>query len=140
MTRHPLERCRPLALLAALALGLAALAQAATPEQLLASYRAQAGGALPSPERGQRLFTTNFGKELGWSCSSCHGAVPTGQGRDEMSEKPIAPLAPAANPKRFTDADRVESKFRLNCKDVVGRECTAAEKADLISWLMSLRP
>jgi hypothetical protein len=112
---------------------------AATPADLLAHYTAQAG-APPSPERGQKLFTTNFGKEMGWSCSSCHGEVPTGQGHDQMTEKSIQPMAPAVNPARFTDRYKVENAFRLNCKDVVGRECTAAEKADIISWLMSLKP
>jgi hypothetical protein len=30
--------------------------------------------------------------------------------------------------------------FRMNCKDVVGRECTAAEKADVLSWLLTVKP
>jgi hypothetical protein len=115
-------------------------AQAATPADLLAAYTAQAGGVPPSPERGQRLFTTNFGRPLDWSCSSCHGDVPVKPGRDEVSEKPIAPLAPAANPARFTDMRRVEAKFKLNCKDIVGRDCSAGEKADVISWLLTLKP
>jgi len=114
-------------------------ARATTPAELLAAYTAQAGTP-PVPERGQKLFTTNFGRDLGFSCSSCHGAVPTGNGKDQVSEKSIAPMAPAANPKRFTDKAKVEFAFRLNCKDVVGRECTAAEKADVLAWLMSLKP
>lgn len=121
------------------AAGFVAAAAAATPAELLAAYAAQAGSA-PVPERGQRLFTTNFGRDLGLSCASCHGAVPTGNGHDEVSEKPIPPLAPAFNPKRFTDKSKVENAFRLNCKDIVGRECTAQEKADVLSWLISLKP
>ena len=116
---------------------LAALAQGAT--ALLAEYSAKAGQA-PSSERGQKLFTTNFGRELGYSCSSCHGAVPTRAGKDQVTEKPITPLAPAANAKRFTDRKRVEYMFRMNCIDIVGRECTALEKADVLSWLVSLKP
>lgn len=114
-------------------------AWAATPNELLAEYTAKAG-APASPERGQKFFTTNFGKEMGFSCSSCHGAVPVKAGQDLVAEKAIAPLAPAANAKRFTDRSKVEFNFRLNCKDVVGRECTAGEKADLISWLLTLKP
>ena len=57
-----------------------------------------------------------------------------------MSEKPIAPLAPASNPKRFTDKAKVETNFNLNCKDVVGRVCTPGEKADVLAWLISLKP
>lgn len=128
--------CIGLLLAAAVA---APLAQAATPTELLAQYTKQSGVA-PSAERGKRLFTTSFGREFGWSCSSCHGAVPTGEGTDQVSEKRIAPLAPAFNPKRFTDPSLVENRFRQNCKDVIGRECTAAEKADVIAWVLTLRP
>jgi len=119
--------------------GPGAAAQAATPAELLAKYSAQVG-ATPSPERGQRFFTTKFGRNFDWSCSTCHGAVPTKVGKDEVTEKPIQPMAPAFNAARFTDAAKVEYMFRLNCKDVVGRECTAAEKADLLSWLLTLKP
>jgi mono/diheme cytochrome c family protein len=117
----------------------APLAQAATPAELLSAYTAEAG-APASPERGQKLFTTNFRKQMGWSCSSCHTANPTKDGRDEMSEKKIRPLAPAANPARFTDRTKVENAFRMNCRDVMERECTAAEKADVLAWLISLKP
>jgi mono/diheme cytochrome c family protein len=114
-------------------------ALADTPAQLLDAYSKQAGTA-PSAERGRRLFTTNFGQPLGWSCSSCHGNSPAAPGRDQLSEKEIEPLAPAANPKRFTDRNKVEIAFSQNCKDVVGRPCSAAEKADVLSWLLSLKP
>ena len=123
-------------LLLALAAG---LVQAATPAELLAGYSAQAGGAA-SAERGQKLFSTNFGRDLGLSCASCHGALPTKPGKDVVSEKPIAPLAPAFNPGRFTDKAKVETNFNQNCKDVVGRVCTPGEKADVMAWLLSLKP
>jgi hypothetical protein len=124
-------------MLAALILPFAA--QAATPAELLAAYSAKAGTPV-DPAQGQQLFNTDFGRDLGLKCSSCHGPVPVKQGRDQVTEKPIAPLAPAANPQRFTDASKVEFWFRLNCRDVVGRECTAAEKANIISWLLTLKP
>jgi hypothetical protein len=133
-----LSVCLPLLLAATLALPSPA-ARAATPAELLAAYTAQAG-APPSPERGQKLFNTDFKRDFGWSCASCHGAVPTQAGKHELTEKRIEPLAPAFNPARFTDRKRVENFFLLNCKDVIGRECTAAEKADVLSWLMSLKP
>jgi mono/diheme cytochrome c family protein len=117
--------------------GLALTAHAATPAQLLADYSAQAGVAAV-PARGQQLFTARHGKE--WSCSSCHGAVPTQAGKHAGTGKPITPLAPAFNAERFTDAAKTEKWFRRNCNDVVGRECTPAEKADVLSWLMTLKP
>ncbi|KVL28950.1 cytochrome C [Burkholderia territorii] len=114
-----------------------ASARAETPAALLAGYTAQAGTSA-APARGQQFFTSRHGRE--WSCASCHGSTPTGQGRHVVTGKAIEPLAPAFNPARFTDAARSEKWFRRNCKDVVGRECSAAEKADVLSWLMSLKP
>lgn len=112
-------------------------ARAATPAQLLSGYTAQAG-APPTPARGQQFFTTRHGRD--WSCSSCHGAVPTQAGKHAVTGKAIGPLAPAFNAERFTDSAKAEKWFRRNCNDVVGRECTAAEKADVLSWLMTLKP
>jgi uncharacterized membrane protein len=116
---------------------LSAAANAATPAQLLADYTAQAGSPA-SAGRGQQFFTTRHGKE--WSCSSCHGAVPTQAGKHASTGKPVGALAPAFNADRFADAAKVEKWFRRNCNDVVGRECSAGEKADVLSWLLTLKP
>ena len=43
------------------------------------------------------------------------------------------------NAERFTDTAKAEKWFRRNCNDVAGRECTAAEKADMLAWLLTLR-
>lgn len=123
------------ALFAALVAG--AVAQAATPVELQAAYSAQSG-AQTSAEKGRELFTTPHGRE--WSCSSCHGSVPIQPGWHASTGKPIATLAPAFNPQRFTDAKKAEKWFRRNCNDVIGRECSAAEKADVLAWLRTLAP
>lgn len=115
---------------------LAADVLAANPTQLLSAYSAQAGAA-PSVERGRGLFTATHGRE--WSCGSCHGEVPNGTGRHAATGKPIGALAPAANPERFTDEARAEKWFRRNCNDVLGRECSAAEKADVLAWLLTVK-
>jgi hypothetical protein len=67
-------------------------------------------------------------------------APPTRPGQHRATGKPIAPLAPAAEPARFTVAAKTEKWFRRNCNDVLGRECSAGEKADVLAWLMGLRP
>ena len=121
----------------ACALGWVAAAQAVTPDAQLAGYSAQAGVAA-APERGKAFFTGLHGRE--WSCSSCHGASPSEQGKHASTGKPIAALAPAFNAERFTDTAKTEKWFRRNCNDVVGRECTPAEKADVLSWLLSIKP
>lgn len=115
---------------------LSPLAHAVTPAEQLTSYTAQAG-APAQPARGQQLFTSRHGKD--WSCASCHTATPTGEGKHASTGKLIAPLAPAFNPDRFTDTAKTEKWFRRNCNDVLGRECTAGEKADVLSWLLSLK-
>lgn len=129
------------AALCAAALGLMSLgsAQAATPAEILAGYTAQAKST-PSPERGQQFFTRKFKGNLYESCADCHTATPAGRGKDLTSEKLMSALAPAANSRRFIDPVRVEHFFRLNCRDVVGRDCSAQEKADVLSWLISLKP
>ena len=112
-------------------------ALALTAPELLSTYAAQAGAA-PQPARGQKLFTTNQGKD--WSCSSCHTATPTVQGKHASTGKQIGPLAPAFNAERFTDTAKTEKWFRRNCNDVIGRECTVVEKADVLAWLITLKP
>jgi len=107
---------------------------AATPAELLAGYGREAG-AVPDAVRGQQFFTQRHGAE--WSCASCHTAQPTREGQHAATGKRIEPLAPVANPQRFTDVAKVEKWFRRNCKDVLGRVCTSAEKADVLAWLLA---
>lgn len=109
---------------------------AAAPAELLADYASQAKQAA-QPARGEALFKNSHGQE--WRCTSCHGSNPSVSGRHASTDKVIDPLAPAANPKRFTDAAKAEKWFRRNCKDVLARECTASEKADILAWLLTVR-
>ena len=110
-------------------------ARAATPAEQLAIFSA-AAAAPAQPLRGRQFFATTHGRE--WSCASCHGATPTAEGKHAGTGKPIAPLAPMFNPQRFSDTAKTEKWFRRNCNDVLGRECTPGEKADVLAWLMSL--
>ena len=128
----------PSFLVPCLALAVAALgtAQASTPAELAAGYASQAG-APPAAARGEQFFSAKHGRE--WSCASCHGVPPTQAGKHAATGKPISALAPGFNPDRFTDPAKVEKWFRRNCKDVVGRECNAGEKADVLAWLMTLK-
>ncbi len=127
-------------LLALAAASPAALAE--TPADFLAAYAQEAkrdhpAYDMPSAQRGQRFFTERHGRE--WSCASCHTRNPAAGGRHAVTGKAIEPLAPAANAARFTREAKVEKWFRRNCKDVLGRACTAGEKADVLAWLLSLK-
>lgn len=101
----------------------------------LERFSTQAGTA-GQAERGRAFFTSRHGGE--WSCASCHGNPPLAAGKHASTGKAIEPLAPAVNPKAFTDTARVDKWFRRNCKDVLERECSAAEKADVLAWLLGL--
>jgi len=111
-------------------------AMAATPADLLAGYTAQAGHPA-NASKGEAFFKASHGQE--GHCTSCHGKSLMLGGRHASTDKAIEPIAPAANAKRFTDSAKAEKWFRRNCKDVLVRECTAAEKADVLAWLISLR-
>ncbi len=114
--------------------------QAATPAELLAGYQSaaaqQSAGFQPSAQRGAAFFANRFGQSAKMpACTSCHTDDPALAGRHVVTDKAIKPLAPAANAARFTDAAKAEKWFRRNCTEVVGRECSAAEKADFIAFL-----
>jgi hypothetical protein len=86
--------------------------------------------------RGEQFFKSRHGTD--WSCSTCHTDDPTAMGKHAETKKPIDPMAPSANPERFTNPEKVAKWFKRNCKDVVTRECTAEEKGDVLTYLISL--
>jgi hypothetical protein len=123
---------------ALLALSLEPVPAAETsPARQLQRWSVEAGSP-GEASRGGTFFTSRHGGD--WSCASCHGSRPTVAGRHASTGKSIDPLAPAANPRAFTDSAKVDKWFRRNCNDVLRRECSATEKADLLAWLSSLQP
>jgi cytochrome c peroxidase len=121
----------------AAALALTGPALAEDPAGLLAGYQAEArkadGTFNASAQRGADFFNARHGGA--WTCSSCHGSPPTGQGKHAKTGKAIAPLSPSVNAERFADAAKVEKWFRRNCNDVLGRACTPSEKADVLAYV-----
>jgi cytochrome b len=88
--------------------------------------------------RGRALYTTAHATKSGeTSCATCHGGDPTQPGRSPVG-RVIDPLAPRANPARFTDEAKAEKWFDRNCKQVLGRVCTSRERGDLLTWLNTL--
>lgn len=122
-------------------LGAASSALAATPQELVDKYSAEAAtsapGFKPSAERGQVLFTKEWGVSATMpACTSCHTKDIRASGKHVKTGKVIEPLSPAVNAERFTSEKNVAKWFKRNCTEVVGRECTAAEKADFIKFVM----
>lgn len=121
-----------------------ALAMAADSRRdaILSDYAAQAratdgGFAGFDAKRGETLFRTKWAKgdERTPSCTACHTDDPRSQGRNAKTGRPIDPVAVSANPKRFTDMGDVEKQFTRDCKSVLGRDCTATEKGDYITFM-----
>jgi len=133
---------RPAFLFVAVTSLLSTAAVAETPADFLKTYEAAARKAIPeftgfSSQRGEALY--NAAPKGDWSCASCHTRNPAQSGRHAKTEKTITPLAPAANPERFTRAAKVDKWFKRNCNDVLGRECTALEKGDVLTYLTTIK-
>ena len=116
-------------------------AWAEQPQDFLARFAAQAktdNAAFSGfdASHGEQFFKSRHDGD--WSCSSCHTDNPAEPGKHSVTKKDIKPLAPSTNPERFTNAEKVEKWFKRNCKDVLKRECTAQEKGDVLTYLLSL--
>jgi hypothetical protein len=105
------------------------------PSDLLMAYEASSGKS--SPTRGEQFFNKKHGKE--WSCASCHENPPNHDTKHIVTGKVIKPLSPNVNPERFIDQAKADKWFKRNCNDVLARECTTQEKADVLAWLMTVK-
>jgi hypothetical protein len=92
----------------------------------------------PSVTEGKMFFNRKFKvKDQEIACASCHTTNPADEGKHIVTGKAIRPLSPAVNEKRFTDIEKVEDKFVEHCNDILGADCTPAEKANFIAYLMT---
>ena len=130
-----------LLLATSLTLGFSSAVLAGPREDLLAQYASAAKAADPtfagfSAARGKTLHTQTFtgGKPDTPSCTSCHGTDPRAAGRNATG-RAIDPVALSAAPTRYTDPAKVEKWFKRNCTEVMGRECSAKEKGDWLSFM-----
>ena len=149
------------------ALALCAMpARAASPQELLAAYAEQARQTNPefsgfSAERGKAFYFAEHPVDTGppLSCASCHHDDPRKETFAHQDKIPcrachvvfdrwpngvprmhrqILAFAPSENPERFTAEWKVEKWFEFNCNFLLGRDCTAQEKGDLITWLLTV--
>ena len=112
----------------------------ATPatDALFAQYKSEGATGFDA-ERGRKDWTRDGKEEDGkkMNCTTCHGDDLSKAGKHHKTGKVIEPMAPSANPERFTDAKKIEKWFKRNCNDAWGRECTAQEKGDILKFLLS---
>ncbi|MDQ3262716.1 MAG: DUF1924 domain-containing protein [Myxococcota bacterium] len=117
-------------------------AEAAPRPALLEDYQREAQAETPSfsadPQRGRALYFIEHDKNgKPTSCATCHTDDARRPGKSPVG-KLIEPLAPSANPDRFTDRKQADRWYDRNCKQVLGRVCTPGEKADFLSYLLTL--
>jgi len=132
-------------LLALLSLSAAsANANVANAEKLVSIYTAIAKHDNPEyagPTAADGKFFFNRKIKLGngkvMACASCHTPNPADEGKHIVTGKAIRPLSPVVNAKRFDDFEKVQDKFTQHCKDIIGSDCTAAEKASYITYLLT---
>lgn len=108
-------------------------------DTLLAEYQAQ-GAESFTVEAGKTLWFQEFtDAESGKirQCTTCHTDDLTKTGKHARTGKAIEPLAPSANPKRLTDVKEIRKWFKRNCKWTLGRECTAQEKGDVLTFIQA---
>lgn len=110
-----------------------------TVTSLLQEYHGQATQPF-SAEAGQQIWTQAFSAADGSqrSCTTCHTSNPGQPGKHTRTGKRIEPLAPSVNPERLTQEKEIRKWLTRNCKWTLGRECTAQEKGDLLTYLNSL--
>jgi cytochrome c peroxidase len=103
-----------------------------------AAKAADAGFAGFDAARGKALYSQqNTVSAESPSCASCHSVSPLEAGKTRAG-KAIDPMAVSVTPDRFTDPEKVEKWFGRNCNTVLGRDCTALEKGDFITYLSGL--
>ena len=106
-------------------------------DALLATYRSQGAGEFDA-RAGAALWERPFthAKSPGTrSCATCHTDDPRRAGRHLRTKKSIEPLAPSANPKSLVDIAKIRKWLKRNCRWTLGRECTAQEKGDLLTFV-----
>lgn len=139
MARHLLAAATLLVIPTLNSAGAGSPAQIAILDQYVAIAKAESGFSGPSVERGRAFFFASHagGKADTPACTSCHSENLKGLGRTRAG-KAIEPMAASVAPGRYSDAATVEKWLKRNCADVLGRECTASEKADALAFLLGL--
>jgi hypothetical protein len=102
-------------------------------DSMLTEYQQQ-GAVMPDANSGREIWFSTHGDR---SCSSCHSDSPLKSGSHVKTGKLIEPMALSVNPDRYQESKKIEKWFLRNCKWTLGRECSAQEKSNILSWLSS---
>jgi len=105
--------------------------------ELIKQYQSQ-GASLADIKQGQELWQQTFqhkNSNKDRSCRLCHGTNLKQNGKHIKTGKIIKPLAPSVNANSLTQVKKIKKWIKRNCKWTIGRECTAQEKVNLLSYI-----
>jgi len=108
-------------------------------DQMFDAYRAE-GATEFSTQRGKRMWTQAFTQQQSGqqvNCATCHTDNLKRAGAHVRTGKIIEPMAISVNSGRFNDTKKIKKWFLRNCKWTVGRECTAQEQGDFLTYFLS---
>jgi len=108
------------------------VANATVLDDLIADYQSASGQTLDA-KSGEKLWKDKHAQSR--SCRTCHGDHLRGPGKHIKTKKKIEAMSPSVNAKRFTKVKFIEKWFKRNCQWTWGRECTAAEKGQILMFL-----
>lgn len=114
-----------------------AMTENITVNKLINDYRLQ-GSGVGNAQNGKQLWRKTFpGKAPSTerSCTTCHTDNLKNTGKHTSTGKAIKPLAPSINPERMSDEKTIKKWLKRNCKWTLGRECTAQEKSDILTFI-----
>ena len=109
-------------------------------DTLLSEYQQLAAKPF-NAKTGEALWLQTFKSQRSpesRSCTSCHTSNPINSGKHVRTNKTIDPIAQSVSADRFSDIKKIRKWLKRNCKWTLGRECTAQEKGDVLSYLKDL--
>jgi len=104
---------------------------------LLAEYRSLFALNF-SAQAGKKLWYQEFtNAKTGQirQCTTCHTDDLRNDGKHARTGK--QPLAPSVNPERLMNLKKIRKWLKRNGKWTLGRECTAQEKGDILSFIQT---
>lgn len=111
---------------------------------LVAQYEQEAKklnkNATLSAEAGRAFYIKKVfvdGEDL--SCSTCHTDDPTKEGKHKDTHNVTKPVAISANPEAFSDVKKTEKAFSKYCRELYKKDCSAQEKGDFLTYLLSVK-
>jgi len=106
-------------------------------EALLQKYQTEGAGKADPDKAKQDWKREVLVKDEKMSCSTCHTSDLSREGKHHKTGKTIGPMSARVKPERFTSVKKMEKWFKRNCLDAWGRECTAQEKTDFLTFLLA---